>query len=165
MEHYPKALDIYEQNHAEIQAYPKVKNRFLCIKVMCYALSKQTEKELQCIPENIRQLPPDQYYYLRFIQLIFWYQMEDWEGSLQETENFLKVLNYVNEPHFDADYKQLAYFYLDFFKAISTIPMTQKQNLIQLQTALIVCKNSKSAHNDYLLLMWLEKEVEELLNG
>jgi len=165
MESYQKALNLYTQNEAEIQAYPKVQNRFLCLKAICHALLKQTQEAQKCIPSNIRTLPPDQYYYFRFIQLIVFYQEDNWEGALRETENFLKVLNYVKEPHFDVDYKQLAYFYLQFFKAILDIPKNQKQTLLELQSTLIDCKNNASARNNHLILKYLEIEVEGLLNG
>lgn len=163
MEYYQKALDIYALNESSIESYPKVQNRFLCLKAMCHVLLGAPQDALQCIPPNIRQLPPDQYYYLRFILLIIFYQTDDWAGGLRETENFLKVLNYVKEPHFDVDYKQLAHFYLDFFKAVSDTPTIQKQNLTILQSSIKACKNITSAHNDHLLLIWLEKEVEKLL--
>ncbi|MGB1242271.1 MAG: hypothetical protein ACPG49_07110 [Chitinophagales bacterium] len=164
MESYQKALNLYTQNEADIQGYPKVQNRFLCLKSMCHTLLQQREEAQKCIPVNIRTLPPDQYYYFRFIQLMVFYQMDDWEGALRETENFLKVLNYVKEPHFDVDYKQLAYFYLQFFKAILDIPEAQKQILLQLQSALMDCKNNESARNNHLILKWLEREVERFLN-
>lgn len=165
MEYYFKALEVYHENESIIEAHPKVANRFLCLKIMCHVFLQQTEDGLQSVPSNIRQLPPDQYYYFRFIQLILLYQNDDWEGGLRETENFLKVLNYVKKPYFDVDYKQLAHFYLDFFKAVSDTAMAQKKLFNQLQAELIACKNVKSAHNDHLLLMWLGKEVERLIDS
>ncbi len=163
MESYQDALKVYQEYESIIGHHPKVFNRFLCLKSMCHILLGQTEEGQYCIPSNIRQFPPDQYYYFRFIQLILFYQMDDWEAGLRETENFLKVLNYVKKPYFDVDYKQLAHFYLDFFKTISDTASAQKEQFTELQVALLDCKNSESAHNDHLLLMWLEKEVTSLL--
>ncbi len=162
---HSKALMVYNENAKTIRQHSKVTYRFLCLKTMCHIGLKQTTEALESIPSNIRQLPSDQYYYFRFLQLIVHYQLDDWEGGLRETENFLKVLNYVKNPHFDVDYKQLAYFYLQFFKAILDVPTNQKQVLEDLRLTLLECRNHPTERNNHLLLEWLEKEVLELLNG
>lgn len=164
MKQYTTALAVYTENAKMIQQYSKVTYRFLCLKAMCYIGLKQTDAVLQSVPSNIRQLPSDQYYYFRFIQLILHYQMDDWEGGLRETENFLKVLNYVKNPHFDVDYKQLAYFYLQFFKAILDVPTAQKKTLKELNLILLECKNHPTERNNHLLLEWLEEVVVEWLS-
>lgn len=161
LEDYEAAVQLIEEYDTLLQSNPRLKDRFLCLKAMCYLFLGQAEKAINCIPTNTKASGLQNHFYFRLILIIGFYLRKDIDLALNEANNFLHSLNYHKTK--DESYKMLTLYLNRYLK------LFDKKEVIgdyaaRLSTLLVELSENevlKNQQHNTLLYKWLVKEIEK----
>jgi hypothetical protein len=109
---YKEASNLLDQHEAAFQGIEKLRNRFMGLKIACYAFLREPEELREALPINFSVYDGMTKYFLRFYYGILSYLRSDFEDAYREIDNFL---NSIRNRELEFDIKIIVQFYQRFF--------------------------------------------------
>lgn len=161
LENYFEAVRIIEKNRPTWEQLPRMRDRFQCLKAMCYLFLHDADTAWKCIPLDRKQSGIDHYYYYRFIQIIALYLRGELGLAMNESENFEHTVRYQDK---DANYLRLILLMKKFLRLQSDKPaLTQEEYRLRgnnMKDEIDLEKIERELPDKALLYRWLHHALK-----